>query len=282
MNKDEAKQRLIIFAERKKQTMELNMDGMKKGMYKFATAEIIAYAAQIIAVKKIAIDRDVVGAKQMFYLSAKSDEAILLAEPYNTPDHPRYSRAFISRSGIEYFPNLMNALISQHRELIDSMAHLIGWKDEQNLTRKMLKDPINRAGFVVKYLILGKDQEAREHLDALKSMKIPWRVRILKEAVVVLEAILENRPEQVESGLKRYLEREEENAEHASAPDQKLCSISAMGFGWLARYRGMDVSVDHPLAPKEVFTHHEIEYPNTDFLPVELRDKTWRDVVGRS
>lgn len=279
MNKDEAKQRLIIFAERKKQTMELNMDGMKKGMYKFATAEIIAYAAQIIAVKKIAIDRDVVGAKQMFYLSAKSDEAILLAEPYNTPDHPRYTEAFISRSGIEYFSNLMKASISQHRELIDSMAHLIGWKDEQE---PEILNEIGRTGFVVKYLILGNDDGAREHLSVLKGMKIPWELRILKETIVVLEAILENRPKQVESALMNYLEREAENRKYASAPDQKLCSISAMGFGWLARYRGMDVSVDHPLAPKEVFTHHEIEYPNTDFLPVELRDKTWRDVVGRS
>ena len=279
MNKDEAKQRLIIFAERKKQTLKLATDAMKKGTYRFKSPDSVSYAAQIIAVKKIAIDRDVVGAKQMFYLSAKSDEAILLAEPYNTPDHPRYSRAFISRSGIEYFPNLMKALISQHRELIDSMAHLIGWKDEQE---PEILNEIGRTGFVVKYLILGNDDGAREHLSVLKGMKIPWELRILKETIVVLEAILENRPKQVESALMNYLEQEAENRKYASAPDQKLCSISAMGFGWLARYRGMDVSVDHPLAPKEVFTHHEIEYPNTDFLPVELRDKTWRDVVGRS
>ncbi|MFD1397260.1 hypothetical protein ACFQ40_16105, partial [Kroppenstedtia eburnea] len=204
MNKDEAKQRLIILAERKKQTLKLATDAMKKGTYRFKSPDSVSYAAQIIAVKKIAIDRDVVGAKQMFYLSTKSDEAILLAEPYNTPDHPRYSRAFISRSGIEYFPNLMKALISQHRELIDSMAHLIGWKDEQE---PEILNEIGRTGFVVKYLILGNDDGAREHLSVLKGMKIPWELRILKETIVVLEAILENRPKQVESALMNYLER---------------------------------------------------------------------------
>ncbi|MFD1410016.1 hypothetical protein ACFQ49_18045, partial [Kroppenstedtia eburnea] len=79
MNKDEAKQRLIILAERKKQTLKLATDAMKKGTYRFKSPDSVSYAAQIIAVKKIAIDRDVVGAKQMFYLSTKSDEAILLA-----------------------------------------------------------------------------------------------------------------------------------------------------------------------------------------------------------
>jgi len=39
------------------------------------------------------------------------------------------------------------------------------------------------------------------------------------------------------------------------------------------------VKVNHRKMPGEVFEHHEIDYPEADFLFPEVRDKTWRDLL---
>ncbi|WP_181738126.1 hypothetical protein [Thermoactinomyces mirandus] len=51
-------------------------------------------------------------------------------------------------------------------------------------------------------------------------------------------------------------------------------------MGWLAQYRGINVEIDDPLCPREIFQTHQFVYPEVDWIPEDLKDKTWKDSVA--
>lgn len=233
----------------------------------------ISRETEVIAIKKIIVDRDVIAFKQMAYTIAKCYEAIFLAEPYNTEESPRYTKpySYICTNKIEV---LSWALVSQHKPLIESLAHLMGYKGEE----WELKQGVGREGvaltFATKYLILNEDSKAEPYLQYLQKRKLQ---KYRKAYVDLTQAIWERDRDKTQAALAAAVKRKT----LIDLPFHNICKIPLMGYGCLARMRGLDVSIDHSTVPGEVFESHLMEYPDPDFLFPEVRDKTWQDLLEK-
>lgn len=109
---------------------------------------------------------------------------------------------------------------------MESLAHLLGWKGE-----------------------------AQRHIAKLKARKIP---KYLEAYMMLLEAFLSQSQPQAQEWLEQAVKRHR-RGDYTDV--EKLCAILAFGLGWLAKSRGLEVRIDHPLAPGEVFESPEIDFP---------------------
>ncbi|MBH8605717.1 hypothetical protein [Thermoactinomyces sp. CICC 10522] len=92
----------------------------------------LSYLCYTIAIKKLILENDVIGYKQQLYKAGRYFELYVLAEPLNVPSHPRYVKGENCFKGTaNYYGDLYSALISQNPELIVSLAHLLGWRGEE-------------------------------------------------------------------------------------------------------------------------------------------------------
>ncbi len=227
---------------------------------------------KMMMIKSLLVDNNVIEFKRQLYMAAKLTETITLAQPLNNPESPHYAKSFPHRIISGHHEAFYWALISEHSGVVESLAHLLGWKGEKWEFGRTTS-PFTNLGLAIKYTLLGKDGEAERHIAKLKARKIP---KYLEAYMMLLEAILS----QSQSQAQEWLEQAVKLHRRGDYTDvEKLCAIPAIGLGWLAKSRGLEVRVDHPLAPGEVFESHDFSYPEMDFLPKEIQDRTWKDMV---
>lgn len=152
------------------------------------------------------------------------------------------------------------------------LAHLLGWKGEKWELKKSTRWS-TRFGLAIKYTLLDRDEDALQQIQALQKRKIP---RYVEAYTMLLKSIIDGSQQQTQEWLEIAVKR----FRRGDYTDiEIMCAMPVIGLGWLAKSRGLDVSLDHPLAPAETFVHHDITYPETDFLPKEIQDKTWEDLI---
>ncbi|MFD1395613.1 hypothetical protein ACFQ40_07540 [Kroppenstedtia eburnea] len=99
--------------------------------------------------------------------------------------------------------------------------------------------------------------------------------KYLEAYMMLLEVILSQSQSQAQEWLEQAVKR---HRREDYTDVEKLCAIPAIGLGWLAKSRGLEVRIDHPLAPGEVFKSHDFSYPEVDFLRRRSgigRGRTW-------
>ncbi|QKG85644.1 hypothetical protein GXN76_15110 [Kroppenstedtia pulmonis] len=235
--------------------------------------KFIADSLDFVAIKTLLIDRDVAKFKQLAYLIGKCIESIFFVEPLNTKESPHYVKPFSSISISARQHAFYWALISEQEALIESLAHLMGHKGEAWEVEQARKDMVYM-GFAMKYLLLKEDDRAASYVKPLQKKKtLP---KYWKAHLQILQGILEQDTEKAQAGLEEGIQRKPLTGEQYF---YELLNVPLIGYGLLARRRGLDVSLDHPKAPQAVFEHHELEYPSTDFLFPEIQQMTWRDIV---
>ncbi|MBH8605419.1 hypothetical protein [Thermoactinomyces sp. CICC 10522] len=249
----------------------------------WGTLDYLSYLCYTIAIKKLILENDVIGFKQQLYKSGRYFELYILAEPLNVPSHPRYVKGETHFKGTaDNFEGLYSALISQHPELIVSLAHLLGWRGEEEDFKINDLNPENgHLGYAMKYIILQEDNKARAHLEALSHFQLHRFQKVdMEQRMAVLEGILDQDQEKVHDGLKQILRRHKKRIKQAGILG-KFYANAVAGLGWLAQYRGIKIEINDKLCPKKIFEYHEFPYPELEWIPEDLRDKTWEDLVQR-
>ncbi|QKG85643.1 hypothetical protein GXN76_15105 [Kroppenstedtia pulmonis] len=235
----------------------------------------IAGSANPVAIKTLLVDQDVVEFKRLAYLIGKCLEALFFVEPLNTSESSHYIKYFQGPSISANQHAFYWALISEQEALIESLAHLMGHKGEAWERERTPRDMVYTC-FTVKYLLLKEDDRAAFYIKPLlKKKTLPkyWQAHLQ-----ILQGILEQDREKAQAGLEEGIQRKPLTGEQYF---YDLLNVPLIGYGLLARRRGLDVSLDHPKAPQVVFEHHELEYPSTDFLFPEIQQMTWRDIVEK-
>ncbi|BCU80832.1 hypothetical protein JIR001_06150 [Polycladomyces abyssicola] len=127
----------------------------------------IANRLETVSFKDLLVDKNVPEFKKKAYLFGKCWEAVILVEPYNHPESPRYSKTFRGVKISVHRYAFYWALASEHQGLIESLAHLMGYRGEAwekengGLEHVMM-------GFVIKYLLLRDDSRAESYLVELE------------------------------------------------------------------------------------------------------------------
>ncbi|QKG85642.1 hypothetical protein GXN76_15100 [Kroppenstedtia pulmonis] len=273
---EEILERLISVAQEREEEVQADIQRMKEDeKVKWDYPSVIARVSNPIAIKTLLIDQDVVEFKRLAYLMGKCIEAIFFVEPFNTPESSHYTKYFdgVSISADQHA--FYWALISGQEALIESLAHLMGHKGEDWEVEQARKD-MAYMGFAMKYLLLKEDDRAASYVKPLQKKKtLP---KYWKAHLQILQGILEQDTEKAQAGLEEGIQRKPLTGEQYF---YDLLNVPLIGYGLLARRRGLDVSLDHPKAPQVVFEHHGIEYPSTDFLFPEIQQMTWRDIVEK-
>ena len=259
-------------ALKREETFHRRAQPLREGSFSWDLPGSMASYAKVIGIKSLLIDNDVIELKRQLFMAAKCTEAIILAEPLNVKESQHYTKSFSYRIISGHHEAFYWALISEHPGVVESLAHLLGWKGEKWEFGRTTS-PFTNLGLAIKYTLLGKDGEAERHIAKLKARKIP---KYLEAYMMLLEAILSQSQSQAQEWLEQAVKRHR-RGDYTDV--EKLCAIPAIGLGWLAKSRGLEVRVDHPLAPGEVFESHDFSYPEMDFLPKEIRDRTWKDMV---
>ncbi|MBA4601547.1 hypothetical protein [Thermoactinomyces mirandus] len=243
----------------------------------------LSHLCYSMAVKRLVLEKNVIEYKQQLYKSGRYLELYILSERLNVPHHPRYVKGATNfKSTADYYGGFYSPLISQNKRLIESMAHLIGWRGEEDFKVNDLNPELGHLGFAVKYIVLREDEKAIEHLETLSHMKLHrMQKKSIEEDMFVLKGILEQNPEQVNEGLAQILKSVKEMRKRVNILG-KFYAHPVAGLGWLAQYRGINVEIDDPLCPREIFQTHEFVYPEVDWIPEDLKDKTWKDFVARN
>lgn len=242
----------------------------------------LSYHSFAIAVKKLVLENNVLEYKKYMYKSGRYHELFILAERLNDPEHPRYVKGMNDfNSTADKYGCLYSALISQDERLIESLSHLIGWRgEEEDFKINDLNPELGHIGFIIKYIIQGNDEKAEQHIEKLTHMEWdPIQVDDMEQMISLFKGILMGDSKKVNMYLEEILEI------HKNMLDLgilgKFHANQIAGLGWLAKYRGIDIEIDDKLCPKEIFESHEISYPEVEWVPEELKDKTWKDFLEK-
>ncbi|MGA8941568.1 MAG: hypothetical protein WB502_02465 [Thermoactinomyces sp.] len=242
----------------------------------------LSHLCYAMAVKRLVLEKNVIEYKQQLYKSGRYLELFILSERLNAPHHPRYVKGLsVFRSTADYYDGFYSPLISQNKRLIESMAHLIGWRgEEEDFKANDLNPELGHFGFAVKYIMLREDEKATKHLETLSNMKMNrMQKKSFQEDMFVLKGILKQNPEQVNEGLAQILKSVKKMRKRVDIL-AKFYAHPVAGLGWLAQYRGINVEIDDPLCPREIFQTQQFVYPEADWIPEDLKDKTWKDFVA--
>jgi len=124
-------------------------------------------------------------------------------------------------------------LVSEHQGLIESLARLMGYRGEAwekengGLEHVMM-------GFVIKYLLLRDDSRAESYLVRLeKETNRKKHPQYWHTYVRLLRGIWEGDQAKVQSDLETACKQKP----LSSYSFDDLVNMSAIGFGWLAKYR---------------------------------------------
>lgn len=161
-------------------------------------------------------------------MAGKCVEAVDLAEPYNVPGSPHYTdRFFMDNMLWDRYRAFFWALISENETLIDSLAHLLGWKGEAWEFREGPGEN-TLLGFVMKYLLLEEDQRAEVYFTRLKKVGVP---RHMEGYLTLLEGVFRQDRVQVQQGLEAIVETHPLDEE--LMPIEQMCCMPALGSdGW--------------------------------------------------
>lgn len=219
--------------------------------------DLLASDYRCIGIGEWLLHADPVAAKKNFYLAAKIQE--FLFQKYDDKSL-LISPSFVVMSS--YLKVLM-AIISDSRKLINSLAILIGnrLKEEKEEGHPFA----DNVGYALKYLLLNDDEKAKSHIDALLNMEHNKNLKLRIGYGRVLKGILAADEKTVDEGLKVMIDGYKKDADYKGSPEE-FFSIPVLAFAKLAIRRGIKVYINDPIAPKELLTTHEIEYPVIDYI----------------
>lgn len=202
------------------------------------------------------LNHDVIEAKKYFHLEAKIQE--LLFQKYDDKSMI-VSLSFVNMSS---YLSLLPALISDSRQLIESLARLIGNRPKEEKGGHPFADNV---GYAIKYLLLNEDTKAKLHIDRLLGMENKKEIRLRIGYGRVLKGILDADESVVNEGLRVMLDGYKKDNNYKDSPEE-FFSIPVLAFAKLAIRRGINVNIDDPIVPTEILLIHEIEYPTLDFI----------------
>ncbi|EGO62499.1 Imm49 family immunity protein [Acetonema longum] len=249
-----------IFQERK-ESVDTTVNKLKTGNVKNNFIDrhysSLAYGYSTIGMGEWLLHSDAITAKKNFYLSAKLQE--ILFQKYDDKKIA-VSPSFVVMSS---YPRVLLALISDSYQLTDSLARLIGNRPKEE--RETGHPFADNVGYAIKHLLLNEDAKAKTHIDALLSMENDEELKLQIGYGKVLKGILDADENAVNEGLKVMTDCHKKDDEYKDSPEE-FFSIPVLGLAKLAMRRGIKISIDDPIAPKEMLEHHEIEYPAIDFV----------------
>lgn len=259
----ENKSYLSVFPEiflEGKESLNKKINKIKAGSVKeqFIARNIHSLAGDYntLAIGEWLLHHDVVGVKKYFYLEAKIQE--LLFQKYDDKNMI-VSPSFVNMSS---YLSLLPALISDSRQLIDSLARLIGNRPKEEKGGHPFADNM---GYAIKYLLLNEDEKAKLHIEQLVGMENKKELRLRIGYGRVLKGILDADERAVHGGLKVMLDGYKKDNNYKDSPEEFFC-IPVLAFAKLAIRRGINVNIDDPIVPTEILLIHEIEYPTLDFI----------------
>ncbi|MGF7088675.1 hypothetical protein JOD24_002524, partial [Kroppenstedtia sanguinis] len=109
---------------------------------------------KMMMIKSLLVDNNVIEFKRQLYMAAKLTETITLAQPLNNPESPHYAKSFPHRIISGHHEAFYWALISEHSGVVESLAHLLGWKGEKWEFGRTTS-PFTNLGLAIKYTLLG-------------------------------------------------------------------------------------------------------------------------------
>ena len=208
---------------------------------------------QSIAIGDYVVNKDIVSMKNRFYNAAKAKE--LLLKFFDAMKDARPT----SRVSMITYDSLFEAIISDSKELMHSLASLMGGRG------KLDSDGIStfayHTGYVMKYLVLDNTEDVVKHVEAIDKLKKKPDLGYEK----VFKAIIEKDEKMLDEGLRYLIDRHKTNKEYKGTPDE-LFSIPAVALAKLAKLKGIKVEIDDEIAPAEVIEKHEVNYELLDFL----------------
>ncbi|OAB45508.1 Imm49 family immunity protein [Paenibacillus glacialis] len=209
-----------------------------------------------IAIGEIILNKDIVKSKQYFYLVAKMQEVIF--QKYD--DKFDISMDYVNTNS---YGTLFMALISDNKDLINSLSALFGGRDKEEADDDILGKLV---GYSVKHIILKEFDEAETYVIKLQELNQKSRMRLYKGYGIVLDGIIKKNKESVQEGLVYMLECHRKLTDDYGDTPEELLSIPALGLAKLAMNNGIEVEVDHILAPKVMLEQRDIQYPIVDFV----------------
>lgn len=223
--------------------IDRHMSGLARGYETLGIGEWLLHA-------------DAIAAKKNFYLEAKIQE--ILFRKYDDKSMI-VSPAYVNMSS---YLRLLPALNSDSRELIDSLAKLIGNRPKAEADGHPFADNV---GYAIKYLLLNKDTKAKIHIDILLGMENDEELKLRIGYGRVLKGIFDKDENSVNDGLKVMIDGYKKDNNYKDSPEE-FFSIPVLAFAKLAIRKGIKVSIDDPIAPKEILAFNEIQYPVIDYI----------------
>jgi hypothetical protein len=204
------------------------------------------------AIGEFILNSDLVKSKQYFYLSGKIQEYLFLR--YDDKSI-KVSPSFVTMN--KYFKILI-ALISDDDMLVNSLAKLIGDRNEEELNNG---HPFtNNVGYIIKYIILKDYNSAKERVDFLEKDEVPNNEIFYRNYHRILKGILEKDADSVDKGLQSMLVDYKKMKAFKDSPEELFC-IPVVGLAKLADRQGISVTIDDPIVPRVMLDKQNIIYP---------------------
>jgi hypothetical protein len=219
----------------------------------------LASEYETLGIAECVLHADIAKSKQNFYRSAKLKEFLILNYDAGGPVAvPKFAVA------MNNYHTLFRALLSDNDDLINSLAHLIGGRPEEEAEHG---HPFaDNVGYAMKYILLGDYTKAQHHVDQLKAIADDPDLAFALGYATVFQGILLSDRQLVNEGLELQLELHKQDPDHQGLPEE-IFSLQVLGLAKLALRQGIEVTLDDPITPQSLLQKHHIEYPSLDFLP---------------
>lgn len=154
------------------------------------------------------------------------------------------------------------ALISENFELIKEIAEKLGGRgalDSKDIGKEGLF-----SGYALKYIVMNEHSKAREYIEKLHAMKKLSKYN-LNEGNALL-GIISRDSEQVNTALVNMLAEHKKFKSYSNTTDELIC-IRVLAFSKLAISKGILITIDEDLAPREIINPTEgLDYELIEFL----------------
>ncbi len=234
---------------------ELREKGLTKEDRGFGYS-FLASDFRVLAVGEIIYNKDYKKAKEYFYLSAKMDEYLLTL--IDKGDE-RISRDFAT---MHKYTSIYAALLSDNIELAKSIANLLGGRPE---IEKYDFDAFHICGYLLKYLILDKEEKAAPYLDKLEKQLTKKNSIYYSALLEIYRAIYNKDEKEIEKSFIRLL-KGHRILRQFKETENEFVSIEGLGILKLLRKRGINLVIEDDLLPLKLLEEDEIIYPEIDYL----------------
>ncbi len=215
-------------------------------LYSFTSMDLAT-----IAVGRYAVDKDISGMKNDYYNAAIAKEKAI--RYFDAHPEKKYAgkASMLALTGLEY------AIMSNSKALQIRYATLLGGRGTA-IDRASTDKHTCNWGYALKYTVLGDDVQAMAYVEKLTD-------KSRQQLTYCLKAILERNEEEVNRWLLETIKKRKRSKIEKETQGEILCMI-AIVLAKLALMRGITVTIDDLIAPKELIELEEVDYHLVDIV----------------